>query len=172
MIATRLTGSPYKASLAEIPLGTAVTVNGPAGKFVLDPNPDLPAALFAGGIGITPFRSMIKHSLERGPSRPLTLIYSNRVPEQAAFLEELETWARTHPTFRLLATMTQPDASPHGWNGLTGYVNAEFLHAHLPSLPTCYVAGPPGFVTAATQALREAGLSQEQIRIDEFIGYH
>jgi ferredoxin-NADP reductase len=172
MIATRMTGSPYKTSLAEVPLGTSVTVNGPGGKFLLDPNPEVPAVLFAGGIGITPFRSMIKYALEREQARRLTLVYANRCPEQAAFLEELEAWAGAGGMFRLLATMTQPEASARPWGGLTGYVDAAFVRAHVPELPTCYVAGPPGFVGAVTQALREAGVGPEKIRSDEFIGYN
>src|SRR5512137_959473 len=106
LIATRMTGSAFKRSLADVPLGTPVSVSGPAGSFVLDPNSDAPAALFAGGIGITPFRSMLKHAGEHSSARRLMLIYANRCPEQAAFLEELGLWAKDNAYFRLLATMT------------------------------------------------------------------
>jgi ferredoxin-NADP reductase len=173
LIASRMTGSPFKTSLAEVSLGTPVSISGPAGSFILDPNSHSPVALFAGGIGITPFRSMIKHAREHDPARRLTLIYANRCREQAAFLEEMETWAKDNANFRLLATMTQPDKSKAGWSGPTGYVDAGFVRQYLPELPPggCYVAGPPRFVSGVTQTLREAGVGEERVWTDEFTGY-
>jgi len=173
LIASRMTGSPFKTSLAEVPLGTPVTVSGPAGSFVLEANSHSPVALFAGGIGITPFRSMIKHARDHNPGRRLTLVYANRCPEQAAFLEELAAWAKDNPNFRLLATMTQPEKSKAGWAGPTGYVDACFVRQQLPEVASggCYVAGPPRFVSGVTEALRETGLPGEHVWTDEFTGY-
>jgi len=173
LIASRMTGSAFKTSLAEVPLGTPVNISGPAGSFVLEPNSHAPVALFAGGIGITPFRSMIQHAREHDPARRLTLIYANRNPEQAAFLEEFEAWAKDNANFRLVATMTQPGKSKRGWNGPTGYVDINFVRQYLPELPAggCYVAGPPRFVDGVTQTLREAGVAGEDVRTDEFTGY-
>jgi len=173
LIASRMTGSPFKTSLAEVPLGTPVTISGPAGSFVLDPNSHSPVALFAGGIGITPFRSMIRHVQEHDPARRLTLVYANRCREQAAFLEDLEAWAKDNPNFRLLATMTQPEKSKTPWSGPTGYVDVNFVQRYLPELPSggYYVAGPPRFVSGVTQTLREAGVDGAHVWTDEFTGY-
>jgi ferredoxin-NADP reductase len=173
LIASRMTGSAFKTSLAEVPLGAPVSISGPAGSFILDPNSRAPVALFAGGIGITPFRSMIRHVRENDPARRLTLVYANRCPEQAAFLEELEAWAKDSPNFHLLATMTQPEKSKRPWGGPTGYVDIRFVRQYLPELPSggCYVAGPPRFVAAVTQTLREAGIDGEHVWTDEFTGY-
>ena len=173
LIATRMTGSAFKRSLAEVPAGPPVSVSGPAGSFVLEPKSDAPVVLFAGGIGITPFRSMIQHAREQSSARRLTLVYANRCPEQAAFLEELEAWANDNANFRLLATMTQPEKSKSGWNGLAGYVDVGFLRQHLPEEPAggSYIAGPPRFVEGVTQALREAGADEKRVWTDEFTGY-
>ena len=116
---------------------------------------------------------MLKHVLKHDPARSLTLIYANRFSEQAAFLEELEAWAKDSPNFHLLATMTQPEKANRPWGGLTGYVDISFVRQHLPELPSggCYVAGPPRFVAAVTQTLREAGVDGEHVWTDEFTGY-
>ena len=173
LIASRMTGSAFKTSLAEVPLGTPVSISGPAGSFSLDPNSHSPVALFAGGIGITPFRSMLQHARTQSAGRSLTLIYANRCPEQAAFLEELEAWTKDNANLRLLATMTQPEKSTKPWSGPAGYVDVSFVRRYLPELPPggCYVAGPPRFVTGVAQTLREAGVAGEQVWTDEFTGY-
>jgi ferredoxin-NADP reductase len=173
LVATRMTGSAFKKSLAEAPIGMPISIGGPAGSFILDPDSDAPAAMFAGGIGITPFRSMIRHAMENNTPRRVTLVYANRCAEQAAFLDELEAWATENANFRLLATMTQPEKSKKGWNGQTGHVDAGFIRRHLQENPSggCYVAGPPGFVAGVTRALREAGIGDKRVQTEEFTGY-
>src|SRR5262245_13058775 len=104
LIATRLTGSAFKRSLAEASLGTRVDVRGPMGSFVLPQDTTIPTALVAGGIGITPFRSMIKTVTERKLPYQLTLICSNRTPRDAPFLDELAILETANPNFRLVAT--------------------------------------------------------------------
>jgi len=173
LIATRMTGSAFKRSLAEIPLGSAVHVEGPYGSFLLHGDPAKPAAFFAGGIGVTPFRSMIKNLTEEKLPYRLVLIYSNRTPESAAFLQELQGWARKNPRLRLIVTMTQPEKSEIGWSKQRGYVDAAFVKAHLDDLRRFihYVAGPPGFVAGVSRSLLEAGAREEDIRREEFEGY-
>jgi ferredoxin-NADP reductase len=173
MIAFRMTDSGFKKSLAEAPLGTPCNIFGPGGSFNLDPNSKTPVALFAGGIGITPFRSMIKHAREQSLTRDLTLIYANRRREEAAFLDEFEAWARDQAHFRLIATMTQPEKSASGWNGPVGYVDVNFLRRYLPELPVggCYIAGPGRFVSAVMQTLQDAGIDRQRMWTDEFTGY-
>jgi ferredoxin-NADP reductase len=173
LIATRMRGSAFKRTLAEVPLGTRVTFSGPRGAFTLPDDASTPAVLIAGGIGITPFRSMIKHAAEQRLPRPLTLIYSNRTPAEAPFLDELARWEREHPPFRFVPTMTSTDASARTWTGRTGYVDAGFLRDALGTLdgPIFYLAGPPGLVGAVTRALAEAGVAGDRIKAEEFSGY-
>jgi ferredoxin-NADP reductase len=173
MIATRMTGSAFKRSLADLPVGSGVQVNGPYGEFLLNVDPMRPAVFLAGGIGITPFRSMIKHTIEQHSPQRLTLVYSNRTPDDAAFLDELQDLEKEHPNFRLIATMTQPQNPGKTWTGRTGYVDVQFVKDHLrdqtPSV--YYVAGPPRFVSAIAEALATAGVKEGDIRTDEFFGY-
>ena len=152
-----MTGSALKRSLAEAPLGTPVSIFGPAGDFTLGPDPT-PLVFIAGGIGITPFRSMLLDAVARGLPYRITLIYSNRTPEGAPYHEELAGLARLHAAFRYVPTMVEPDKSAQPWTGERRFVNAEFLHDYVGDMtvPIFYLAGPPGLVVAATKTVLEA----------------
>ena len=171
--ATRLTGSAMKRSLVEVRLGTPVELLGPAGSFTLHPEASVPAVFIAGGIGITPFRSMVQDAVRRGLPHPITLIYSNRNPEGAAFHEEFVRLSERHARFAYIPTMTQADTSRHPWTGERRRVSADFLRDHLGDLatPICYLAGPPGLVAGITKAVLEAGGDASRLRSEEFVGY-
>jgi ferredoxin-NADP reductase len=109
LMATRMTGTALKRSLAEVPLGTPVDLSGPAGDFVLHEDASHPAVFIAGGIGITPFRSMLHDAVSRHLPHRITLIYSNRTPEGAAFPEGFARLAQTHANLTYIPTMTQPE---------------------------------------------------------------
>ncbi len=172
VIATRMTGSALKRSLAEAPLGTPVSIFGPAGDFTLGPDPT-PVVFIAGGIGITPFRSMLLDAAARNLPHRITLIYSSRTPEGAPYHEELAGLARTHAAFHYVPTMTEADKSAQPWGGERRFVNADFLHDHVGDMaaPIFYLAGPPGLVVAATKTVLEAGAAPAHILAEEFSGY-
>ena len=173
LIATRLTGSAFKRSLVEVALGARVGVQGPMGSFVLPQDATGPVALVAGGIGITPFHSMIKMATEQKLPHRLTLIYSNRTPRDAPFLKELELWEAENPNFRLVATMTALESSSTTWQGRRGYVDGRMIREVLrtPERFLFYVAGPERKVSGVTQVLTEAGVSQDMVHSEEFPGY-
>ena len=100
-IAVRMTGSALKRSLAEMELGSPLEILGPSGSFVLQKETSVPAIFIAGGVGITPFRSMLIDAAGSGLRQIITLIYSNRNPEAAAFHEEFLRMADTNPNFFL-----------------------------------------------------------------------
>jgi NAD(P)H-flavin reductase len=129
--------------------------------------------LVAGGIGITPFRSIVKYAAEQQSPHRLTLLYSNRTPEEAPFLDDLFGWEQANPSFRFIPTMTKPAASRKPWQGRTGYIDAAFVRDALAGLDRfiAYVAGPPGLVQGVTKALVEAGVPPDNIRTEEFDGY-
>ena len=172
VIATRMTGSALKRSLVEAPLGTPVSIFGPAGDFTLGPDPT-PVVFIAGGIGITPFRSMLLDAAARGLLRPITLIYSNRMLEGAPFHEELASLAKHHAAFAYVPTITEADKSPLPWDGERRLVNVDFLHDHVEDMtaPIFYLAGPPGLVVAATKTVLEAGADPAHLLSEEFSGY-
>jgi ferredoxin-NADP reductase len=150
-----------------------VDVDGPFGSLTLHKNPARAGVLVAGGIGITPFMSMLRHAAHSQSQQPLALLYSNRRPEDTAFLAELESLARSHPALRLAATMTDMAHSAQPWDGATGLIDSAFVQRAIAGLPApiFYVSGPPAMVQAMRQTLIDAGADEDDVRSEEFFGY-
>jgi ferredoxin-NADP reductase len=172
-IATRMRGSAFKRVLASAPPGLAIDAEGPMGSFTLHHNVAKPAVFLAGGIGITPFHSMIHDAAARKLAQPLWLFYSNHRPEDAPFLDDLQNVANTYPSFHFVPTMTRAAESKQPWRGETGPINREMMARHLSDLsgPVYYVAGPPGLVTGMREMLLTSGIDEDDVRSEEFSGY-
>jgi ferredoxin-NADP reductase len=173
MIATRMRDSAFKRVLGKLPIGSEVQIEGPFGNLVLHNNAARPAVLLAGGIGITPFRSIVfRAAAEHLPHR-LFLFYSNRRPEDAAFLGELQELRAENANYTLVDTMTGLERGSHSWNGESSRVSKEMLMQYVGDLngPIYYLAGPPGMVTAMQTLLNSAGVNDDDIRPEEFAGY-
>ncbi len=101
------------------------------------------------------------------------LLYSNRRPEDAAFLAELEQLERENAHFRLMATMTQANTSDRPWHGASGQIDKTLLRgiAEEWPAPIWYVAGPPTMVEAMRRVLNDAGVDGDDVRSEEFYGY-
>lgn len=173
LIATRLRNSAFKNSLKDMPVGAKVEIEGPMGDLVLPKDAARPVVLLAGGIGITPFRSMLKYAADRNLPHRLFLFYSNRRPEDAPFLDELLSWQGVNPRYRCFATMTEIKESKVPWHGLEGYIDAAMIRAHLdePARAHYYIAGPPAMVTSMRVVLEEMHVPDNQIHTEEFSGY-
>lgn len=173
MIATRMRDTAFKRVLKAAPAGTIVRIEGPSGEMVLHDDAARPAVFLAGGIGITPFLAMARHAAsERLPHR-LYLFYSNRRPEDAAFLPELQKMEQLNPNYRLIATMAEPEKSAQRWSGETGFIRREMLERHLAGVanPVYYFAGPPPMTRAMQNLLESIGISEQAMRYEEFYGY-
>ncbi len=173
LFATRLRGSAFKRVLQRLPADTPIRLAGPSGAFTLHRDPGTPAVLLAGGIGITPFLSMIKQALHERQARDLFLFYSNRRPEDAAFLQSLRDLAESSSSFHLIPTITDPTAQPSRWAGERGRIDAAMLSRHLPHIqgPMYYAAGPPAMVAAIRDLLGAMGIGEQAVRSEEFPGY-
>jgi len=150
MFATRMRDTAFKRSLKKIPLGTEVKIDSPMGSFALHKNSAKAAVFLAGGIGITPFLSILGQADHDRLRHKLHLFYSNRRPEDTPFLGTLQMLEKSNPHSQLICTMTEMSHSKMEWQGETGLINQEMLTRHLTSLqgPIFYVAGPPAMVAA------------------------
>ena len=173
MFATRLRDTAFKRVFKTMPLGTAIKIEGPFGSMTLHKKTARPGVILAGGIGITPFRSMLFQATRTNTGHRLILLYSNRRPEDAAFLAGLRELAKQYPNFTLVATMTDLGKSKVSWTGEAGYINKEMLAKYVQDLaePVYYTAGPPALVAGMRKLLGEAGADEDDIRSEDFSGY-
>jgi ferredoxin-NADP reductase len=173
MVATRLRDTAFKRTLRELEPGAEVRIEGPFGSMTLHRKTNRPAVILAGGIGITPFRSMIVQAMKVDTGHSIFLFYSNRRPEDAAFLSEFQELALQHGNLKLIATMTNLDKSQAVWAGETGYISVEMLMKYVSDLadPIYYIAGPPVLVAAMKGLLNEAGVDEDDVSSEDFSGY-
>ncbi|MBI2334281.1 FAD-dependent oxidoreductase [Candidatus Daviesbacteria bacterium] len=168
-IATRLRDSGFKKSLKELPVGAEVELGSISGSFVLPDDTAKPLVFIAGGIGITPYMSMLKYAAENKLPYRITLVYSNRDSSSSAYLQELANFKAQMSNFKLILTMTEdPD-----WSGEKRKIDAGFIKEYFPDLNEnlYFVVGPPPMVEAVQKALLEAGVDIENISIENFTGY-
>jgi ferredoxin-NADP reductase len=173
LVVTRMRKSAFKRVLAVLPLGTEVKLEGPMGSFTLHKNRVKAAVFLAGGIGITPFLSILRQAAEEKLPQQLYLFYSNRHPKDAAFLKDLEILSKLNANFIFIPSMSEMEKSQFEWPNERGFINREMLLRHMDGLqgPIYYVAGPPAMVGAMREMLTNAGVDEDDIRTEEFGGY-
>lgn len=173
MFATRMRDTAMKRCLRSIPVGTNLEVDGPWGDLKLHTRAARPAVFIAGGIGITPFRSIVLDAARNKLAHKIWLFYSNRRPEDAAFLDDLTQAERENPNFKMIATMAEMEKSSRPWQGKRGFVTKAMIGEVIRdwSAPIFYLAGPGGMLNAMHKLLLEAGVSEDDIRVEEFAGY-
>src|SRR5579862_6391128 len=173
MVATRMRDTAFKRILKAMPIGTAVKIGGPSGDLILQDNSARAAVFLAGEIGITPFRSIVHWAAKEKSPQRIVLFYSNRRPEDAPFLAELQSLERENSNYKSVATMTEIKKSPQLWKGETRLINQEMLGRHLKEAvsPIYYIAGPPAMVKGLHEMLCKAGVHDYDIHAEEFTGY-
>ena len=171
-IATRMRKSAYKQPLAAAPPGAKVRIVGPTGSMALHDEPGRAIVMIAGGIGITPFISMLRSEAEKESPRPMALLYSNRRPEDAAYLDELRSLEQRLDGFHMVATMTGMKGAG-GWDGETRRIDPEMVKAASDGLPKphYYIAGTPDMCEAMRQMLDDMGIDDQDIHSEDFTGY-
>jgi len=169
-ISTRLSAPPssFKQALARLEPDAMLQASGPNGRFVYTET-DQPAVFIAGGIGITPFRSILGDLCARGVRASVVLLYSNRTSDVPfrAFLDDL---GRVWPELHIVYTVTQPSQD---WHGPTGRIDAAFITRHTRDLPQplFLVSGPTGLVQAMRAVLAEIEVDTSRVKYEAFPGY-
>lgn len=169
-ITTRLRDSGFKQTLGTLRLGAKVQIGGPYGSFLLHEDTTKPAAFMGGGIGITPFLSLLRWNETHPTGHEYTLLYSNhdrRSMSYHPYLNELGTqeWFDYHPTLT--------DEAGGEWPGHQGRITTTFVRETVkdPLASVWYLAGPPSFVVAMQHLLNAMGVSRDHIKSEDFSGY-
>lgn len=175
--------STFKKVLMAMKPGDTIVASGLAGDFVLprkirEEKSDQRIVMMAGGIGITPFRSMMQDLLDRNEQRPIRIIYSNKTAADIAYKDIFDE-ARKRLGVKTVYTLTDtnssanPDAVPVGWRGRRGFVDAKMIEEEVPGFMNClfYLSGPRVMITAYERILTDMGVPESQIKKDFFPGF-
>ncbi len=166
-ISVRRQGLVSRTLHATLRTGSQLAINRPAGQFVYPSRDDRPLALIAGGIGITPLLSMLRHAVTCEPTRPVVLLYSARREEDVAFLSELRVVAERHPQVRVGLTLTQ-SAGPTPWR--QGRIDAAMISQYVgdPAHTVFCLCGPAPMLTDLRAVLQGMHVPDGQIRFEQF----
>lgn len=152
---------------ATVRAGSTLTINRPAGQFVYPQGDDRPLVLIAGGIGITPLLSMLRHAVAAAPARPITLLYSARGQLDVAFHSELRVLAERHPQVRVAITLTQ---ATEPTRLRTGRLDAAMVRQFVssPADSIFCLCGPGPMIADLRAALAGLGVPAGQVRYEQF----
>ncbi len=176
VVAMRMTDSAFKRVLGDMKIGEKVLIQVllgvPHGAFALHEDSSKPAVYLVGGIGIVPAYSMIKDATERKLPHKLFHFYSNRRPEDAPYLDELRSFEKQNPNFKLIATMAEMERSKKSWSGETGFIDEAILKRYVGDLktPIYYIAGLSEMVNAMKTLVKGLGVDEENIKAEDFNG--
>ena len=164
--------SSFKKHLATLGPDDKILVGQLAGNFTLPRDPTLKLAFIAGGIGITPFRSMIKYISDKGEKRDVVLVYSNKTKEEIAYIDILDE-AYEKFGLKTVATLTDMDHIPADWHGYVGFITPEMIIKEIPDYMDriFYISGPNSMVEACSNTLKNMGVERKNIKKDFFPGF-
>ncbi len=179
LISTRIRDTPFKKKLAGMDIGSPVNITAPMGEFVL-PNDYSNSLIFlSGGIGVTPFRSILKYATDNQLPVKIMVFDSNRDQNNILYKEEFDEWAKLNKNLKIIYTITDDFSAADkevNWKGERGYINKVMLTKYLTrnelDNSIFYICGPPGMLNAMQKLLEvDLHIPKQRIKIEEFTGY-
>lgn len=163
-------GSSFKRALFSMRVGDTISTSPPSGDFTLPSDPATKLAFIAGGIGITPFRSMVQYLLDTKDIRTVTLLYSNKTASEIAYKNIFDR-AQQEIGMKTVYALTAEQSSLSGT--YAGKIDATLIAREIPDYRerTFYISGPHGMVTAFEKTLHDIGVSHLNIKTDYFPGF-
>ena len=156
----------FSASIKDTKPGDTAFIEAPYGAFTLDRAPTEKIAFIAGGIGITPFMSMLREMRDTGTHRPVTLLWGNKTERDIAFRDELEELQRTISDFQMIHVMSSQD----DWPGEKGFITEDKITRLIPDYAerSFYICGPPVMREKVVPMLQSLGLGRSRIFYEIF----
>ncbi len=189
MLTTRIRDSPYKQRLVTLEEGAKVKIRGPQGEFVLHEDDYSKTVIFlSGGIGVTPFRSMIKYATDMQLPLKIIMFDSNRNKENILFKKEFDDWSYINNNLKIIYTISEKNpqqgklTSPlsltetSDWKGEYGRIDKAMILKYVDDKTLkdslFYICGPPPMIKAMESLIqKELEIPKERIKVEEFTGY-
>jgi ferredoxin-NADP reductase len=167
-----LPASSFKRALANLPSDQEISAAQRAGDFTLPANKKQKLVLIAGGIGVTPYRSMLKYLIDTKEKRDVVVVYSNREKEEIVYQDVLGE-AEKKLGVRIVYTLTDEKKIPDNWQGGRGRINEDMITKNIPDYRDrlFYISGPFALVSSTEKMLLGMGLAKDQIKTDFFPGF-
>ncbi len=174
LLAAKIPGqaSSFKKSLLSLRREDKISATGPEGDFVMPAEERAKLVFIAGGIGITPFRSMVRYLLDKNLSRDIVLLYSANTVEEFVF-GDVFSEAQNRFAMRTVYAISEKRNVPEGWGGETGFIDTEMIKRQIPDWQDriFYISGPEPMVRSMENILQGMGISGDRIKTDYFPGY-
>lgn len=163
--------SSFKKAMLEMDQGSKIMAGSLNGDFTLPKDLNKKLVFIAGGIGVTPFRSIVKYLTDKDEKRDIVLIYSNKSKEDIAYLDIFNSAEKNG--VKTIYTLTEVDKIPADWSGEKGMVSQEMIAKDIPDYKDriFYISGPHAMVDAYEDLLKQMGIKSSNIVIDYFPGY-
>ena len=163
--------STYKQAMLKMNVGDEIVASQLSGDFTLPNNPLQKIVLIAGGVGVTPFRSMIKYLLDTHRSRPITLFYANKTVNDILYKDIFDR-AQHELGIQTIYSITDSQTVPSSWKGVTGRITPQLIKSRVPNFRQCifYISGPRSMVESFKETLRLMRVPNSHIRTDFFSG--
>lgn len=164
--------SSFKNRLLALPVDGEIIASQTSGDFVLPKESEKGLVFIAGGIGITPFRSMIKYLLDTNQKRDITLLYSNKKVSDISYKEVFDQ-AQRNLGIKTFYAITDKNEIPVGPFMYNGFIGKEIIQIQIPDYmnKSFYISGPHGMVDAFEKTLKSMGIPKRNIKIDFFPGF-
>lgn len=165
----KFTASEYSTALKAMKAGDWAKIDAPHGSFTFM-GEHKKIVLLAGGIGITPFRSICKYCTDMRVPASIVLFYGCRSENDIAFQTELEDLQKQNPNFKVIVVLSEAGS---GWKGKVGFINADLIKTEVPDYKerVFFACGPPGMIVAMEKVVGELGLPKEQLKLESFAGH-
>ena len=165
-------GSSFKEALLDANHQTPIVASQISGDFVLPKDKSLKLVFIAGGIGITPFRSMIKYLIDKKETRVVNLLYSVRNEKEISYRDIFET-ARSSIGLKTIYTITDDNSAVTKSNIHVGKITPKLIRTEVPDFSDriFYISGTHSMVDAVKEMLVQLGVEKHQIKTDFFPGY-
>ena len=165
--------SAFKSALAKLAASDVISANNLAGDFILPSDQKQKLVFIAGGIGVTPFRSMLKFLVDSKQQRNITLFYCVSDPKQIVYKDVLQEAEAIGLKVVYVLTLPPKTSAPVSWKGEVGFLTKEVIAKHALDYPErrFYISGPDVMVQANKKLLRSMGVKHNNIKTDYFSGY-